>query len=61
MQSYCSDCGTTEGLQADHLPEAWRAKAEGKPITLRMVDVVCGPCNVARGSARAGSVRAYAA
>lgn len=52
LQPFCTDCGTTEGLQADHSPEAWAAKAAGKPIKLSMIDVVCGPCNVARGAAR---------
>lgn len=55
LQHFCTDCGATEGLQADHLPEAWAAKAAGKPIKLTMVDVVCGPCNIARGAARGPS------
>ncbi len=53
LQPFCSDCGTTEDLQADHTPEAWARKAAGKPVRLADVDVVCGPCNRARGAARA--------
>lgn len=52
LQPWCSDCGATENLQCDHSPEAWARKAAGKPIRLRDVDVVCGPCNVERGQAR---------
>lgn len=52
LQPFCSDCGATDDLQADHTPEAWARKAAGKPIRLRDVDVVCGPCNRARGAAR---------
>lgn len=57
LQPFCTDCGATEGLQCDHLPEAWAAKAAGKPIKLTMVDVVCGPCNIARGAARGPKTR----
>ena len=52
LQPWCSDCGATEGLTCDHSPEAWARRAAGKPIRLRDVDVVCGPCNTARGQAR---------
>lgn len=52
IQPFCSDCGTSEDLQADHLPEAWRRKKQGKRIRLEDIDVVCGPCNRARGAAR---------
>lgn len=52
LQPWCSDCGATEGLQCDHTPEAWARKAAGKRIRLQDVDVVCGPCNRARGAAR---------
>jgi len=55
LQPFCLDCGATDDLQTDHTPEAWAAKAAGKPITLAMVDVVCGPCNRARGAARGPS------
>lgn len=55
LQPFCSDCGATEDLQCDHTPEAWARKAAGKPIRLKDVDVVCGPCNVARGAARGQS------
>lgn len=52
LQPWCSDCGTTENLTADHLPSAWRRKYEGKAIRLVDVDVVCGTCNTRRGSSR---------
>ncbi len=52
LQPFCSDCGATEDLQADHSPEAWTRRAAGKPIRLKDVDVVCGPCNIGRGQAR---------
>lgn len=58
LQNFCTDCGATEGLQADHSPEAWRRRYAGKPIRLKDIDVVCGPCNVKRGEARPGSRRA---
>jgi 5-methylcytosine-specific restriction protein A len=61
MQRYCSDCGATEDLTADHRPEAWKAKAEGKPITLLMLDVLCRSCNGKKGSSKPGSERAHAA
>lgn len=60
LQPFCTDCGATEGLQCDHLPEAWAAKAAGKPIKLTMIDVVCGPCNIARGAARGPTARGMA-
>lgn len=60
LQPFCSDCGSTEDLQADHLPEAWARKATGKPIRLKDIDVVCGPCNRARGAARGPSTRGEA-
>ena len=52
LQPWCSDCGATEDLEADHSPEAWARIAAGKMVRLRDVDVVCGPCNRARGQAR---------
>lgn len=52
LQPFCSDCGATDDLQADHSPEAWRRKAAGKTIRLRDIDVVCGRCNRSRGAAR---------
>lgn len=56
LQPFCLDCGSTEDLQADHTPEAWQRKASGKAIKLSMIDVVCGPCNRARGAARGNAV-----
>ncbi|STZ41714.1 Uncharacterised protein [Mycolicibacterium gilvum] len=52
LQRFCSDCGATENLQADHSPEAWARRAAGKRIRLKDIDVVCGPCNTTRGQAR---------
>lgn len=54
LQPFCTDCGATTDLQADHTPQAWERKNTGKPIRLQDVDVVCGPCNRARGPARFG-------
>ena len=54
---FCSDCGTVEDLESDHLPTAWERKAQGKPLRLADVDVVCGACNRKRGSARPGHTR----
>ena len=52
LQPFCSDCGATKDLQADHSPEAWRRHEAGLPIRLRDIDVVCGACNRRRGAAR---------
>lgn len=41
LQQFCTDCGTTLDLTADHSPEAWERRAAGKPIRLRDIDVVC--------------------
>lgn len=57
LQPFCTDCGSTEDLQGDHTPEAWAAKAAGKPIKLSMIVVRCGPCNRAAGAARGPSTR----
>jgi 5-methylcytosine-specific restriction protein A len=58
LQPFCSDCFTTEDLTTDHTPQAWRRKAEGKPIRLRDVAVVCRSCNTRRGAARGDRARA---
>ncbi len=55
LQPFCSDCGATEDLQCDHTEQAWLRRAAGKAIRIKDVDVVCGPCNRARGSARPGA------
>ncbi|WP_281711780.1 hypothetical protein [Dermacoccus nishinomiyaensis] len=57
-QPWCSDCGGDGDLTADHTPEAWRRKAQGLAVRVEDVEVVCGPCNVRRGSSRPGSARA---
>lgn len=54
LQPFCEHCGTTDDLQCDHLPEAWRRKARGLPVRLADVRVLCGPCNRAAGPARPG-------
>lgn len=56
-QPWCSDCGATTDLQTDHTPQAWERKAAGKVLRLVDIDVVCGPCNRARGAARGGNPR----
>lgn len=55
LQPFCTDCGATADLQADHTPEAWQRKVAGKAIRLQDIDVVCGPCNRRRGAARGPS------
>lgn len=61
LQPFCTDCGSTEDLQADHTPAAWARKAAGKVIRLADVRVLCGPCNRAAGAARGNAVtRGYA-
>lgn len=57
LQPWCTDCGSTMNLQADHLPEAWHRHALGLTIRLTDVEVVCARCNTARGSSRPGSER----
>lgn len=52
LQPFCTDCGADTDLQADHSPQAWRRRDDGLPIRLIDIDVVCGPCNRARGPAR---------
>src|SRR4051812_4193969 len=34
LQPWCSVCGSTDDLTADHLPSAWQRKAAGLPIRL---------------------------
>lgn len=52
LQPFCTDCGTRDDLTADHSAEAWERKAQGKPIRLQDVDVVCRTCNARRGDPR---------
>ena len=56
LQPFCSDCGTTEDLQCDHLPIAWERYEKGLPVRLQDVDVVCGECNRKRGAARGENI-----
>ena len=60
LQPFCSDCGTIEDLQCDHLPIAWERLAQRKPLRLKDIDVVCRSCNVARGSTRYDTPGGYA-
>jgi len=55
LQPFCLDCGATDDLQTDHTPEAWARRAAGKPVRLKDVRVLCGPCNRAAGAARGPS------
>lgn len=57
LQPFCSDCGATDDLQADHSPEAWERHEKGLPLRLADVDVVCGRCNRKRGAARGATSR----
>ena len=57
LQTFCSDCGATTDLQADHTPEAWKRYEKGLPIRLSDIDVVCGECNRTRGAARGKHAR----
>ena len=54
LQPFCSKCGARDDLQCDHTPRAWARKERGLAIRLKDVDVLCGPCNRAAGSARPG-------
>ena len=47
----------TDWRQIDHLPSAWHKREHKKTILLTDIEVVCGPCNIARGSSRPGSKR----
>lgn len=64
LQPFCSDCHRTpaqldehEQLEADHTPQAWHRVLSGLAIRLQDIDVVCGPCNRARGDAQPSSPR----
>lgn len=58
LQPWCTDCGSTERLELDHLPTAWQRQAAGKPLRLGIdTEVVCNVCNVRRGSSRPGATR----
>ena len=57
LQPFCTDCGTTHNLTADHLPSAWHRKEQGLTIRLQDIDVVCATCNKRRGTSRPGTPR----
>lgn len=52
LQPFCSDCGRTDDLTADHSERAWQRRAAGKSVRLKDIDVVCRGCNSDRGAAR---------
>jgi 5-methylcytosine-specific restriction protein A len=52
LSPFCEACSSTEELQLDHKPEAWKRKAAGKVIRLADVRVLCRLCNVDAGSSR---------
>lgn len=52
LQPFCSDCGRTDDLTADHSTTAWQRHEQGLPIRLEDIDVVCRGCNADRGAAR---------
>lgn len=61
LQPFCEDAhlsACSGPLTTDHKPSAWQRKADGKPIRLADVAVVCDGHNRLRGSSRAGSERA---
>lgn len=57
LQPFCSKCGSTDDLQADHTPRAWARREQGLAVRLQDIDVLCGRCNVKAGAARPGSDR----
>lgn len=61
LQPFCSVCGSTEDLQADHTPRAWKRHADGLAVRVEDVRVLCGDCNRDAGEARPGSPRYDAA
>lgn len=52
MQPFCTVCGTTKDLTADHSPEAWERERAGLPIRLEDIDVLCRSHNASKGAAR---------
>lgn len=61
LQPFCSDCGRTDDLTADHSPEAWDRKRRGLIIRLQDIAVVCRACNTRRGAARGETPRGMGA
>lgn len=57
LQPWCTTCGTDQNLTADHSPEAWRRREQGKPIRLKDISVECMTCNIDAGPARPGGTR----
>lgn len=58
LQPFCSVPGcTSTDLTVDHSPEAWERKAQGKPIRLCDVEVLCRSHNSIAGAARGQRAR----
>lgn len=56
LQPFCTDCGATEDLTADHTEQAWQRYDAGKTVRLKDIDVVCRGCNSERGKARGDDI-----
>lgn len=53
LQPFCSIPGCKDkDLTGDHSPEAWERKANGLPIRLQDIDVLCRTHNAAKGQAK---------
>lgn len=57
LQPFCGRCGSRRNTGTDHLPIAWHRKANGLPIRLADVEVLCASCQMIVGSSRPGSHR----
>lgn len=57
QQPFCTKCGTTQNLQADHSPRAWARYRQHLPLRLTDITVLCGKCNSQAGSSQPGSQR----
>lgn len=56
-QPFCTCCGSTDQLAADHSPRAWARTKTGHAIRLADITVLCQHCNLAAGSSQPGSSR----
>lgn len=57
LQPFCTLCGSTRQLEADHHPRAWARAAAKKTIRLCDVTVLCQRCNSRAGSSKPDSDR----
>jgi len=56
-QPFCNVLGCTDkDLTVDHTPQAWQRIAEGKPVRLEDIEVLCRTHNSSRGKARLGAL-----